>query len=60
MKNITTRLQNRTKNTLERYNRYLNDKFKLPHLYLSKCLATLEEEGRNQVTRLENIGYGKI
>ena len=50
---------NRTDNALERYNQYLNDKVTLPYLDLCEFVAILEETGRNQVTRLEYIRYGK-
>ena len=59
MKNIATRLQNKINNALERYNWFLNDKFTLPHPSLTFFLATLEEEGRSQGIRLENIRYRK-
>ena len=55
MKNITTRLLNRTNNPLERYNQSLNDKCVFPHQSLSKFEVTLEDENRNPITRLENI-----
>ena len=53
-------LQNRTNNALERYNRTMNEKFPCPHPSLKLFVVTLEEEGRDQVTKLENIRYGKV
>ena len=47
-------LQNRTNNTLERFNLY--NTFSVPRSSLSVFVATLEGVGRNQVARLESIG----
>ena len=53
-------LQNRTNNALERYNRTLNDKFSSPHPSLLQFVTTMEEEGRLQVRRLDDIRNGKV
>ena len=58
IKKITTRLQNRANDILERYNRSLNDKFTFPQPTLSDFLAIFEKDWI-KVTRLENIRYGK-
>ena len=44
---------------LERYNRSMNEKNSISQPTLKDFVSTLKEEGRNQVTRLENIRHGK-
>ena len=53
-------LQNRTNIALERYNRTLNDKLSSPHPSLLQFVTTMEEEGRLQVRRLDDIRNGKV
>ena len=53
-------LQIRTSNGLERYNRSINEKFPTPHPSLFQFVTTIEEEGRYQVQRLEDIRYEKV
>ena len=38
----------------------MNERFPCPHPSLKLFIVTLEEEARDQVTKLENIRYGKV
>ena len=38
----------------------MNEKFQTSHPSLKVFATTLEEESCNQITRLENIRYGKV
>ena len=53
-------LANRTNNTLERYNRSMNDKFPTPHPTLLVFFQTIELKSREQVERCDNIRMGRM
>ena len=54
------KLQNRTNNALERYNRTMNDKFPTPHPSAINFVNTIEKESRYQVQRLADIRNGIV
>ena len=53
-------IQNKTKNTLERYNRSLNEKNSTPHPSPVEFVTTIEEKSRVQVKRLNDIRSGNV
>ena len=53
-------LNNRTNNSLERYNLTINDKLLTPHPRIAAFIKVIEEESRMQVGRLNDIRMNKI